>query len=175
MASPWRAQRLTSSTTTIFAEMSALAVATGSVNLGQGFPDSDGPAFMLDAARQAIADGVTARLGVSGDALNVAAAAAAAGADVGLAAILPDDDLGDALHARVVELGISDRLLTHRTGQQGLYIVHADPQGEREFSYVRGGSVGSTLSPDDLDANALRSAGAVVTSGITGAISASAR
>ena len=58
MASPWRAQRLTSSTTTIFAEMSALAVATGSVNLGQGFPDSDGPAFMLDTARQAIADGV---------------------------------------------------------------------------------------------------------------------
>jgi len=127
------------------------------------------------STRQAIADGVTARLGVSGDALNVAAAAAAAGADVGLAAILPDDDLGDALHARVVELGISDRLLTHRTGQQGLYIVHADPHGEREFSYVRGGSVGSTLSPDDLDANALRSAGAVVTSGITGAISASAR
>ena len=30
--------------TTIFAEMSALATATGSVNLGQGFPDSDGPA-----------------------------------------------------------------------------------------------------------------------------------
>ena len=58
MASPWRAQRLTSSTTTIFAEMSALAVATGSVNLGQGFPDSDGPAFMLEAARQAISDGV---------------------------------------------------------------------------------------------------------------------
>jgi N-succinyldiaminopimelate aminotransferase len=58
MASPWRARRLTSSTTTIFAEMSALALATGSVNLGQGFPDHDGPAFMLDAARQAIADGV---------------------------------------------------------------------------------------------------------------------
>ena len=30
--------------TTIFAEMSALAVETGSVNLGQGFPDTDGPA-----------------------------------------------------------------------------------------------------------------------------------
>ncbi len=58
MASPWRARRLTSSTTTIFAEMSALALATGSVNLGQGFPDHDGPGFMLDAARQAIADGV---------------------------------------------------------------------------------------------------------------------
>lgn len=127
------------------------------------------------STREAIADGVVARLGVSGDALNVAAAAAAAGASVGLAAILPDDDLGDALHARVLELGISDRLLTHRRGQQGLYIVHADPDGEREFSYVRGGSVGSTLSPADLDAAVLGRAGAVVTSGITGAISASAR
>jgi N-succinyldiaminopimelate aminotransferase len=37
--------------------MSALAVATGSLNLGQGFPDSDGPPALLDAARQAIADG----------------------------------------------------------------------------------------------------------------------
>jgi N-succinyldiaminopimelate aminotransferase len=43
--------------TTIFAEMSALALATGSVNLGQGFPDTDGPAELLDAARQAIAEG----------------------------------------------------------------------------------------------------------------------
>jgi N-succinyldiaminopimelate aminotransferase len=43
--------------TTIFAEMSALAVATGSVNLGQGFPDTDGPAEVLRAAVAAIQDG----------------------------------------------------------------------------------------------------------------------
>ena len=43
---------------TIFAEMSALANATGAINLGQGFPDEDGPAEVLDAARKAIADGV---------------------------------------------------------------------------------------------------------------------
>lgn len=42
----------------IFAEMSALAVRTGAVNLGQGFPDEDGPAIVLEAARQAISDGV---------------------------------------------------------------------------------------------------------------------
>lgn len=42
---------------TIFAEMSALAVAHDAVNLGQGFPDTDGPAAMLAAAQQAIADG----------------------------------------------------------------------------------------------------------------------
>jgi len=43
--------------TTIFAEMSALAVRTGSVNLGQGFPDTDGPAEMLAAATAAIRGG----------------------------------------------------------------------------------------------------------------------
>ncbi|MBB3726506.1 pyridoxal phosphate-dependent aminotransferase [Nonomuraea dietziae] len=44
--------------TTIFAEMSALAVRTGSINLGQGFPDTDGPASMLDRAVEAIRSGV---------------------------------------------------------------------------------------------------------------------
>ena len=42
---------------TIFAEMSALASATGAINLGQGFPDEDGPAEVLDAARRAITQG----------------------------------------------------------------------------------------------------------------------
>lgn len=43
---------------TVFAEMSALAAATGAVNLGQGFPDEDGPAEVLEAAVGAIRDGV---------------------------------------------------------------------------------------------------------------------
>jgi N-succinyldiaminopimelate aminotransferase len=43
---------------TIFAEMSALASATGAINLGQGFPDEDGPAEVLEAAREAIAGGL---------------------------------------------------------------------------------------------------------------------
>ena len=50
-------QRMRGFGTTIFAEMSALATATGAVNLGQGFPDFDGPAVMLEAAQQAIRDG----------------------------------------------------------------------------------------------------------------------
>ena len=50
--------RLVPYTTTVFAEMSALAARIGAVNLGQGFPDEDGPPAMLEAARQAIADGV---------------------------------------------------------------------------------------------------------------------
>jgi N-succinyldiaminopimelate aminotransferase len=48
------AARLRGFGTTVFAEMSALAVATGSVNLGQGFPDYPGPPEVLDVARAAI-------------------------------------------------------------------------------------------------------------------------
>ena len=47
-------RRLTGMGTTIFAEMSALALTTGSVNLGQGFPDADGPAEIAAAAAAAI-------------------------------------------------------------------------------------------------------------------------
>ncbi|WP_409429494.1 pyridoxal phosphate-dependent aminotransferase [Mycobacterium sp. SMC-11] len=50
--------RLEPYATTIFAEMSALAARIGAVNLGQGFPDEDGPPAMLEAARAAITDGV---------------------------------------------------------------------------------------------------------------------
>ena len=51
-------RRLQPYTVNIFAKMSALASSLGAVNLGQGFPDEDGPAAMLEVARQAISDGV---------------------------------------------------------------------------------------------------------------------
>ena len=43
--------------TSIFTEMTALAVRTGAVNLGQGFPDFDAPDFVKEAAVRAIRDG----------------------------------------------------------------------------------------------------------------------
>ena len=57
MPHPYLNSRLQDFTSTIFAEMSALAVRTGSINLGQGFPDTDGPQVVLDAAVQAIREG----------------------------------------------------------------------------------------------------------------------
>ena len=51
------AHRLDGIPPTIFSTMSALAVRTGSVNLGQGFPDADGPASVLEAAGRALAAG----------------------------------------------------------------------------------------------------------------------
>ncbi|MFI5763754.1 pyridoxal phosphate-dependent aminotransferase [Streptomyces sp. NPDC051563] len=56
-ARPFLNRKLAAFGTTIFAEMSALATATGSINLGQGFPDTDGPAEIAEAAARAIRDG----------------------------------------------------------------------------------------------------------------------
>ena len=54
---PHLTSRLQGFGTTIFAEMSALAARTGAINLGQGFPDTDGPAEVADAAVAAIRAG----------------------------------------------------------------------------------------------------------------------
>jgi N-succinyldiaminopimelate aminotransferase len=54
---PYLVERLQPFGTTIFAEMSALAVATGAINLGQGFPDADGPEVVKQAAIDAIESG----------------------------------------------------------------------------------------------------------------------
>jgi N-succinyldiaminopimelate aminotransferase len=51
------ASRLAGFGTTIFTEMSALAERTGAINLGQGFPDEDGPAEVLEAAAAALRAG----------------------------------------------------------------------------------------------------------------------
>ncbi|MEU3253291.1 pyridoxal phosphate-dependent aminotransferase [Streptomyces sp. NPDC006997] len=50
-------RRLAEFGTTIFAEMSALALRTGSINLGQGFPDTDGPEEIREVAVRALRDG----------------------------------------------------------------------------------------------------------------------
>jgi N-succinyldiaminopimelate aminotransferase len=54
---PYLNNRLQGYSSTIFAQMSALALATGSINLGQGFPDTDGPESIKQAAIRAIEAG----------------------------------------------------------------------------------------------------------------------
>ncbi|NEA48490.1 pyridoxal phosphate-dependent aminotransferase [Streptomyces sp. SID10815] len=56
-ARPLLNRRLAEFGTTIFAEMSALAAATGAINLGQGFPDTDGPEAIREAAVRALREG----------------------------------------------------------------------------------------------------------------------
>ena len=51
------AERVAGLGTTIFTEMSALALRTGAINLGQGFPDTDGPESVIEAAVTALRAG----------------------------------------------------------------------------------------------------------------------
>lgn len=119
----------------------------------------------------------TVRLGFSGDVLNAAAASAAAGARTALFAVVGDDELGGAIVARADELGIDTGAVVRSSRSNGLYLVSADVEGERQFLYWRDGSAGSTLSPDHVDAaRALfERAGGLVFSGIAMAISPTAR
>lgn len=57
MVEALRNPRLHGFGTTVFAEMSALAQKTGSINLGQGFPDTDGPREVAEAAARAVMNG----------------------------------------------------------------------------------------------------------------------
>jgi len=118
--------------------------------------------------------GVPLTLGFSGDALNAAAASAAAGAHTALLTLVADDELGQALLARVRDLGVSTELVRLVPGQHGAYFVHSDPHGERQFAYARGGSAASRLDPADVAAAELDRVKVVVSSGVTGALSPSA-
>ena len=108
------------------------------------------------------------RLSFSGDALNAAAAAAAAGASVGLVARVGDDELGDALATHVESLGVDASLLRRVPFPNGVYFTAADSDGT--FVYVRRGSAGSTLEPADVEAAARRTRSLLV-SGVGQAIS----
>jgi 2-dehydro-3-deoxygluconokinase len=114
------------------------------------------------------------RLSFSGDALNAAAAAAAAGARTALLTRVGDDELGSALLRYAERLGVDVSLVRRVPEPNGVYFVVADVHGEREFVYVRRGSAASTLEPADVDAAGADRYGAVVVSGITQAISETA-
>jgi 2-dehydro-3-deoxygluconokinase len=119
--------------------------------------------------------GATAGLAFSGDALNQAAAAAAAGARVGLLTRVGDDAVGAGVLETMASLGIDTGLVAVVDEQNGAYVVQADPTGTRAFSYLRGGSAASRLSPEDVRAACVNQARYVLTSGITATLSESTR
>lgn len=122
-----------------------------------------------------ITAGIDCRLGVSGDVVNTAAAAVAAGAQVAVITRVSRDELGTAVIDRLAEMGADTRFVRRDDSFQGMYVQYADPLGERQFCYARGGSAASRLSPDDLPGGLLENAGAVLVSGIAAALSATAR
>lgn len=112
-------------------------------------------------------------LSFSGDALNAAAAAAAAGARTALLTRVGADPLGDRLLARVAELGV-EPLVRRSDAPTGAYLAGTDPHGLAGFVYLRRGSAASELSPGDLDPEVLAGVRCLLVSGITAALSSSA-
>jgi 2-dehydro-3-deoxygluconokinase len=125
--------------------------------------------------RGPIAHGVDCGFGVSGDVVNTAAAAVAAGARVAVIARVADDELGTAVIDRLADLGAHTGYIKRDDSFQGIYVQHSDPHGDRQFCYARRGSAGSRLAPADLPAGMLENAGGVLVSGITATLSTTAR
>jgi 2-dehydro-3-deoxygluconokinase len=115
----------------------------------------------------------TFRLSFSGDALNAAVAAAAAGARVALVARIGEDELGARLVRFAALHGVNTQWMRPGPGATGAYAVGADPSGERAFAYFRQGSAASRLTPDDVDDSPIREARVVLLSGVTAAVSES--
>jgi 2-dehydro-3-deoxygluconokinase len=120
-----------------------------------------------------LADGAGLRLGFSGDVLNAAAAAAAAGARTAVLTSIGDDELGGAILARAAGLGIDTSLIRRSSAGNGAYMLHGDLSGHRQFTYWRAGSAASQMTAADIDRHqdVLARAGAVVLSGIFTALS----
>jgi len=110
-----------------------------------------------------------------GDALNCLVAASRLGARCGFITRVGDDPFAEFLlnawRAEGIDLGGVRRV----PGFNGIYFISVSGAGEREFTYYRFGSAASTLSPEDVEGDYLRRAKVFHSSGITQAISASAR
>ena len=83
-----------------------------------------------------ITHGVDCGLGVSGDVVNTAAAAVAAGAIVTVVARVSEDELGAAVIDRLDALGVHTGFIRRDNSFQGIYVQHSDPDGERHDTTV---------------------------------------
>ena len=115
------------------------------------------------------------RQGFAGDAVNTAIHARRLGAEAALVTRIGADVFAEGLCAAWQAEGLD---LSHAPvvpGENGLYVISTDAEGERSFAYRRAGSAASGLSLADLDAAWLAAADMVLTSGITQAISDTAQ
>ena len=114
-------------------------------------------------------------LGFGGDTANFCVAAARQGASVGYITRVGNDPFGDELRTIWTQECIDcSQVVVDAHASTGGYFVHHGPDGHT-FSYARTGSAASKLAPSDIDMEAVADAQFVHASGITQAISASAR
>jgi 2-dehydro-3-deoxygluconokinase len=131
---------------------------------------------MVEFVRRDNADGTPLYAqGYGGDTSNTAIAAARQGCPTGYISAVGTDPFGDAL----MDLWQREAVDTAHVSQNadaptGIYFVDPDPSG-RQFTYYRAGSAASVMTPADLDEEFIARARILHVSGISLAISASAR
>jgi 2-dehydro-3-deoxygluconokinase len=114
-------------------------------------------------------------LGYGGDTANFCVAAARQGASVGYITRVGNDVFGEELRALWQRERVEcSHVTVDDQASTGGYFVHHGPTGH-QFSYARAGSAATRLAPGDVDEDAVAGAQFVHASGITQAISASAR
>ena len=114
-------------------------------------------------------------LGFGGDTANFCVAAARQGASVGYITRIGDDPFGAALQTMWEKEGIDcSQVTVDYAASTGGYFVHHNAGGH-QFSYARSGSAASRLAPGDIDPDVVADALFVHSSGITQAISHTAR
>ncbi len=111
----------------------------------------------------------------AGDTMNMLVAASRLGASTGYVTHVGDDPFREFLTEAWRSEGIDLRCTTPLDRPNGLYFISVLPGGEREFTYYRSGSAASFLEPADIDPDYIAGARIVYASGITQAISPSAR
>jgi 2-dehydro-3-deoxygluconokinase len=115
----------------------------------------------------------TFTLSFSGDALNAAAASAAAGARTELLSRVGEDEIGDRLLGYAERLGVGVTGVRRGTEPTGAYLVGADPHGVKDFAYLRSASAATRMTPADLAGSGVERAAVLVISGIAMAASQS--
>ena len=112
---------------------------------------------------------------LGGDTFNVLATASRLGSSCGYLTRVGDDPFGRFLLTQFQAQGVDATRVKTVAAPTGLYFISLREGGQRQFVYYRSGSAASTITPEDLDASYLQGARIVHTSGITQAISPSAR
>jgi len=116
------------------------------------------------------------RRGWGGDTANVAVAAARLGTTAGYITRLGGDEFGRSFLDLWARDGVdASRVIVEADGFTGVYFIALAPDGTHDFTYYRAGSAASRLRPEDIDVDYLVGARVLHTSGITQAISNSAR
>jgi 2-dehydro-3-deoxygluconokinase len=110
-----------------------------------------------------------------GDTLNMAIAAKRLGSQTAFITRLGNDVFATPLQEMILKEGVALPLARPSRGSTGLYFVSVDGNGEREFVYYRKDSAAAHLSPDDIQPELIKKAKIVFSSGVTMAISDSAR